>query len=51
MREGGGNDHKQGGAERERETERQRERLPSRLHAISTEPNAGLELTNREIVT
>ena len=27
-----------------------RERIPSRLHTVSTEPNAGLELTNREIM-
>ena len=33
-----------GGAEREREGER----IPSRLRADSTEPNAGLEPTNRE---
>ena len=32
-----------GGAERERET------IPSRLWAVSTEPNAGLRLTNLEI--
>ena len=31
--------------------ERERERIPSRLHTVSTEPNAGLELTNREIMT
>ena len=34
-----------------RDTERGRERIPSRLHAVSTEPDAGLELTNREIMT
>ena len=34
-----------GGAEREGE------RIPSRLHAVSAEPNVGLKLTNREIVT
>ena len=28
-----------------------RERIPSRLHAVSTEPEAGLELMNHEIVT
>ena len=28
-----------------------RERIPSRLHTASTEPDAGLELMNREIVT
>ena len=47
--------------EGERETEREndqageghrdRQRIPSRLHTASTEPNAGLKLTNREIMT
>ena len=32
-----------GGAERGGE----RERIPSRLHTVSEEPNAGLELTNK----
>ena len=40
--------------EREREQargiERGRERIPSRLGAVSTEPDVGLEPTNREIV-
>ena len=36
-----------GGAERERE----RERIPSRLRAVSTEPVMGLQFTNREIMT
>ena len=36
-----------GGAEREGE----RERVSSRPRAVSTEPDAGLELTNCEIVT
>ena len=31
--------------------ERERERIPSRIRAVSTEPNVGLELTNREIMT
>ena len=31
--------------------ERGRERIPSRLHAVSIEPGAGLELINREITT
>ena len=35
----------------ERQRERGRDRIPSRLHNVSTEPNAGLELTNREIMT
>ena len=37
-----------GGAEREGDTESE---AGSRLRAISSEPDAGLELTNREIVT
>ena len=37
-----------GGAKRERETESE---VGSRLRAVSTEPNAGLELTNPEIMT
>ena len=35
---------RRGGAERERE------RIPSRLHAVSMEPNVGLELPNHEIM-
>ena len=34
-----------GGAEREGE------RIPSRLHTVSAEPEAGLELMNHEIMT
>ena len=37
-----------GGAEREGDTE---SKAGSRLQAVSTEPDAGLELTDREIVT
>ena len=43
--------------EREREStsrggaERGRQRFPSRLHAVSTEPNVELEFTNHEIMT
>ena len=43
--------------ERERETisrggaERRRDRIPSRLRTISTEPHMGLKLRNREIMT
>ena len=37
-----------GGAEREGHTESE---AGSRLDAVSTEPDAGLELTNREIMT
>ena len=45
--------------ERERESlhtqgkgrERGRQRIPSRLCAVSIEPDTGLELTNREIMT
>ena len=36
-----------GGAEREAE----RERIPSRLYTVSSEPSVGLELTNPEIMT
>ena len=35
---------------RDRE-KRGKERIPSRLHAVSTEPDAGLDLTNSEIMT
>ena len=42
-------EHEQGrGRERERDTE---SKAGSRLGAVSTEPNAELELTNREIMT
>ena len=34
-----------------RERGRERERIPSSLHAVREEPDAGLDLTNREIVT
>ena len=43
--------------ERERESEqgrgreRRRDRLPSRLHTVSTKPYVELELTNHEIMT
>ena len=43
--------------EREREHEQRRGRekgrkeIPRRLHAVSAEPNVGLELTNCEIMT
>ena len=37
-----------GGAEREGDTESE---TGSRLRVVGTEPEAGLELTNREIVT
>ena len=36
---------------RETETETERERIPSELHAGHTEPNMGLELMNHEIMT
>ena len=39
------------GRGREREGGRERGRIPSRLHTASVEPGAGLELTNREIMT
>ena len=31
--------------------ERGRQRIPRRLRAVSTEPDAGLALTDREIIT
>ena len=31
--------------------ERERERIPSRPPTVSTEPDVGLELTNRKIMT
>ena len=31
--------------EREKQRERERKRIPSRVHTVSTEPNAGLDLT------
>ena len=37
--------------EQGRSRERGRERIPSRFHAVSAEPNVGLKLTNREIMT
>ena len=33
------------------ERERGRQRIQSRLRAVSVEPNAGLELRNHEIIT
>ena len=36
---------------RERETQREKERIPSRLHAVSPEPDAGLDPTDREVMT
>ena len=30
---------------------RERERIPRRLHTLSADPNMGLELLNREIMT
>ena len=41
-------EHEQGGAEREGDTESETD---SRLWAVSTEPDTGLELTDREIMT
>ena len=37
--------------EREREREQGRERIPSRVHTIGTEPDTGLEPANREVMT
>ena len=38
-------------AGRGRGREGERERIPSRLHAVSTEPDVGLKPLNREIMT
>ena len=38
-------------SEQGRVRERWRERISSRLHIVSTEPDEGLELTNSEIMT
>ena len=34
-----------------RKRQREGERIPSRLHAVSAEPDVGLHLTNHEIMT
>ena len=39
------------GRGRERERDGERQRIPSSLHAVSTEPDAGLEPTSCEIMT
>ena len=40
-----------GEEQRERERERERERISSRLRAARAEPDAGLELANRKVMT
>ena len=40
-----------GEGQKERERESERERVPSRLHAVSTEPKVGLDPTNHKIMT
>ena len=35
----------------EGQRERERKRITGRLHAVSTEPDVGLEPTNREVKT
>ena len=35
--------------ERQREGERERDRIPSRLHTVNTEPVARLDLINHEL--
>ena len=37
--------------EEQREREGETERIPSRLHTVSSEPDVGLELMNHEIMT
>ena len=39
------------GRDRERGRERWRERIPSRLQVVGTEPDLGLDATNYEIMT
>ena len=39
------------GVGRGRESGRERERIPNRLRAVSTEPDVGLELRNHKIMT
>ena len=39
------------GGESERGRKNERMRIPSRLHAVSTEPVVGLDLMNHEIMT
>ena len=34
-----------------RDRQRERKRIPGRLCAVSAEPDVGLDLTNREIMT
>ena len=51
MRETERQSTRRGGAEREREPERHRSEAGSRLPAVGTEPDAGLEPTNCEIMT
>ena len=36
---------------RERDREREGERNPSRVYTVNAEPNVGLDLTNREVIT
>ena len=51
MSRGGGQRERDRERGREREREKERERIPSRFHATSTEANAGLDPTNRKIMT
>ena len=37
--------------DRDRDRDRDQETIPSRLHTVSAEPDAGLETTNRENMT
>ena len=44
-------EHEWGDGQRERETQNRKQAAGSRLQAVSTEPDAGLELKNHEIKT
>ena len=37
--------------DRQRERKKKRKRIPSRLYTVSREPEAGLKLTDHEIMT
>ena len=48
---GGREGQGEGESEQRRDRERGKKRIPSRLHAVSTEPDVELKLTNQEIMT
>ena len=44
-------EHEQGTGQRERDTQNLKQASASELQDVSTDPDAGLKLTNREIMT